>query len=77
MTPVKLDPFKVVNISLLLHTVVAAGLGKKEFLDKLTKEVEYLRAEYKEQVPIKEQGEVSLKIMKHWGVKVWERFVLM
>jgi len=69
MAKIELDAFDVVNTTLLLHTVVAAGLGKDSFLKKLSKQVRLLTDEYQKQVPKDQQAEVAEKIMKYWGVK--------
>lgn len=67
---VEIDAFDLVDISLMMHTVVHAGLGKKEFLDRLTIHVKRLQKEYKAQLTPKEMGEVAEKIMKKYKVKL-------
>lgn len=66
MKKIEIEAFDIVNISLLLHTVVVAGLGKRDFLKLLEKQVKLLNTEYEKQMPKEEKAIIAEKVTKYW-----------
>lgn len=69
-TKIQIDAIEAVDISLVLNTVLASGVGDEKFRKRMSNKITYLQETYKKQVEQKEQAEIAQKIMKRYGVKL-------
>jgi len=70
MKKIEIDAVELVDLTLMLNTIKAAGLGQDDFLKRCQKKIDYLRKEYVKQTTPEEQSKVAKKILKMYKVKL-------